>query len=121
MILGNYTSIILRHRAYLVTRFADRSVISSFRRASTLTQPSHPRESIDSVTTFRISKCIAVDFDSINCWPKPRRYVVSKATEKTRTQNHSCPGLEQNCGFHSLLRLPSIPSLSKNDTGKFIA
>lgn len=36
MILGNYASIILRHRAYLVTRFADRSVISLFCRASTL-------------------------------------------------------------------------------------
>ena len=36
MILGNYASIILRHQAYLVTRFTDRSVISSFRRASTL-------------------------------------------------------------------------------------
>ena len=38
MILGNYASIILLHRAYLVARFADRSVIpvSSFRRASTL-------------------------------------------------------------------------------------
>ena len=36
MILGNYASIILRHRAYLVTRFAARLVISSFCRASTL-------------------------------------------------------------------------------------
>ena len=36
MILGNYASIILRHRAYLVARFADRSVISSFCRGSTL-------------------------------------------------------------------------------------
>ena len=71
MILGNYASIILRHRAYLVARFSDRSVISSFRWASTLTQPSHPRESIDSVTTFRVSQCIAVDSDSISCWPKP--------------------------------------------------
>ena len=28
-------------------------------------------ESIDSVTTFRVIQCIAVDSDSINCWPKP--------------------------------------------------
>ena len=50
----------------------------------------------------------------------PQRKSGSEATEKTRTQNHSCPGLKQNCGFHSLLGLPLIPSLSKNDTGKFI-
>ena len=36
MILGNYASIILHHRAYLVARFADQSVISLFCRASTL-------------------------------------------------------------------------------------
>ena len=36
MILGNYASIILHHRAHLVARFADQSVISSFCRASTL-------------------------------------------------------------------------------------
>ena len=64
LLLGNYESIILRHRAYLVARFADRSVISSFHRASTLTQPFHPRESIDSVMTFCVSQCI-------NYWSKP--------------------------------------------------
>ena len=36
-----------------------------------LTQPSQPRESIDLVTNFGVSQCMAVDFDSINCWPKP--------------------------------------------------
>ena len=36
-----------------------------------LTQPSQPRESIDSVTNFGVSQCMAVDFNSITCWPKP--------------------------------------------------
>ena len=36
-----------------------------------LNQPSHPRESIDSVTTFFVSQGTVVDTDSINCWPKP--------------------------------------------------